>query len=207
MRSRAGSARAACLATRNENAASACSVFIDSILTEINFCVKLGAMTTNQPPLWRRAVAELLGTSLLVMIVVGSGIMAQQLSPNDVGLQLLQNSTATVLGLTVLILVFGPVSGAHFNPVVSLVDWILGRRSGTGLALPELGAYLAAQILGAVSGSVVANAMFEVGTSISGKDRASSGHLLGEVVATAGLILLIFTLAASKRGALAAPAV
>ena len=90
-------------------------------------------MTSNQPPLWRRAVAELLGTSLLVTIVVGSGIAAQQLSPNDVGLQLLQNSTATVLGLTVLILMLGPVSGAHFNPVVSLADWILGRRSGTGL--------------------------------------------------------------------------
>jgi len=164
-------------------------------------------MITNQPPLWRRAVAELLGTSLLVMIVVGSGIMAQQLSPNDVGLQLLQNSTATVLGLTVLILVFGPVSGAHFNPVVSLVDWILGRRSGTGLALPELGTYVVAQTLGAIGGSVVANAMFEVGTSISGKDRASGGHLLGEVVAAAGLILLIFTLAATKRGVLAAPAV
>jgi glycerol uptake facilitator-like aquaporin len=164
-------------------------------------------MITNQPPLWRRAVAELLGTSLLVMIVVGSGIMAQQLSPNDVGLQLLQNSTATVLGLTVLILVFGPVSGAHFNPVVSLVDWILGRRSGTGLALPELGTYVVAQTLGAIGGSVVANAMFEVATSISGKDRASGGHLLGEVVAAAGLILLIFALAATKRGVLAAPAV
>jgi glycerol uptake facilitator-like aquaporin len=164
-------------------------------------------MTTNQPPLWRRAVAELLGTSLLVMIVVGSGIAAQQLSPNDVGLQLLQNSTATVLGLTVLILVFGPVSGAHFNPVVSLVDWILGRRSGTGLTLPELGAYVVVQTLGAISGSVVANAMYDVGTSISGKDRATGGHLLGEVVATAGLILLIFTLAATKRGVLAAPAV
>jgi glycerol uptake facilitator-like aquaporin len=164
-------------------------------------------VTTNQPPLWRRAVAELLGTSLLVMIVVGSGIMAQQLSPNDVGLQLLQNSTATVLGLTVLILVFGPVSGAHFNPVVSLVDWILGRRSGTGLALPELGTYVVAQTLGAIGGSVVANAMFEVATSISGKDRATGGHLLGEVVATAGLVLLIFALAATKRSALAAPAV
>ncbi len=164
-------------------------------------------MTTTSPPLWRRAVAELLGTSLLVMIVVGSGIMAQQLSPNDVGLQLLQNSTATVLGLTVLILMFGPVSGAHFNPVVSLVDWLLGRRSGTGLALPELGTYVAAQTLGAVSGSVIANAMFEVGMSISEKDRATGGNLLGEVVATAGLILLIFALAATRRGALAAPAV
>ncbi len=164
-------------------------------------------MTTNQPPLWRRAIAELLGTSLLVMIVVGSGIAAQQLSPNDVGLQLLQNSTATVLGLTVLILVLGPVSGAHFNPVVSLVDWVLGRRSGTGLTLPELGTYVVVQTLGAISGSVVANAMYDVGTSISVKDRATGGHLLGEVVATAGLILLIFALAATKRGVLAAPAV
>lgn len=164
-------------------------------------------MTSNQPPLWRRAFAELLGTSLLVMIVVGSGIAAQQLSPNDIGLQLLQNSTATVLGLTVLILVLGPVSGAHFNPAVSLAAWILGRRSGTGLSLPELGAYVAAQTAGAVSGSVVANAMFEVGTSISTKERATPGHLLGEVVATAGLILLIFALAATSRGALAAPAV
>jgi glycerol uptake facilitator-like aquaporin len=164
-------------------------------------------MSSNQPPLWRRAVAELLGTSLLVMIVVGSGISAQQLSPNDVGLQLLQNSTATVLGLTVLILMFGPVSGAHFNPVVSLVDWTLGRRSGSGLTLPELSTYVVAQTLGAISGSVVSNAMFDVGTSLSVKDRATGGHLLGEVVATAGLILLIFTLAATKRGVLAAPAV
>ena len=164
-------------------------------------------MTSNQPPLWRRAFAELLGTSLLVTIVVGSGIAAQQLSPNDVGLQLLQNSTATVLGLTVLILVLGPVSGAHFNPVVSLADWILGRRSGTGLSLPELGAYVVAQTVGAVSGSVVANAMFEVGTSISTKERATAGHLFGEVIATAGLVLLIFALATTSRGALAAPAV
>ena len=164
-------------------------------------------MTSIQPPLWRRAVAELLGTCLLVSIVVGSGIAAQQLSPGDVGLQLLQNSTATVLGLSVLILVFGPVSGAHFNPVVSLADWFLGRRRGSGLTLPELGTYVVAQVVGAVGGSVLANAMFEVGTSISTKERATTGHLLGEVVATAGLILLIFALAATSRGALAAPAV
>jgi glycerol uptake facilitator-like aquaporin len=164
-------------------------------------------MTSNQPQLWRRAIAELLGTSLLVTIVVGSGIAAQQLSPGDVGLQLLQNSTATALGLTVLILVLGPVSGAHFNPAVSLADWVLVRRSGSGLTLPELGTYVLAQTLGAISGSVAANAMFEVGTSISAKDRATPGHLLGEVIATAGLILLIFALAATKRGVLAAPAV
>src|SRR5690349_19554087 len=100
MRSRAGSARAACLATRAWNASSA-SKFIDSILTELILWVKLFAMTSTLPPLWRRAVAELLGTCLLVSIVVGSGIAAQQLSPGDTGLQLLQNSTATVLGLTV----------------------------------------------------------------------------------------------------------
>lgn len=178
-------------------------------MTELNLSVKLLGMTktSNQPQLWRRAVAELLGTGLLVTIVVGSGIAAQQLSPGDVGLQLLQNSTATVLGLTVLILVLGPVSGAHFNPAVSLADWVLGRRGGTGLTLPELGTYVVAQTVGAVSGSVLANAMFEVGTSLSAKERATPGHLLGEVVATAGLILLIFALAAAKRGALAAPAV
>jgi glycerol uptake facilitator-like aquaporin len=164
-------------------------------------------MTSIQPPLWRRAVAELLGTCLLVSIVVGSGIAAQQLSPGDTGLQLLQNSTATVLGLTVLILVFGPLSGAHFNPAVSLADWFLGRRSGAGLALPELGVYVAAQTLGAIGGSVLANAMFDASTSISTKERATTGHLLGEVVATAGLVLLIFALAATSRGALAAPAV
>jgi glycerol uptake facilitator-like aquaporin len=164
-------------------------------------------MTSTQPPLWRRAIAELLGTGLLVAIVVGSGIAAQQLSPNDVGLQLLQNSTATVLGLTVLILVLGPVSGAHFNPAVSLADWLLGRRNGSGLTLSELAAYVTAQTAGAVGGSILANAMFEVGTSISSKDRATPGHLLAEVVATAGLILLIFALAATSRGLLAAPAV
>lgn len=164
-------------------------------------------MTPPQPPLWRRALAELLGTGLLVAVVVGSGIAAQQLSPHDVGLQLLQNSTATVLGLAVLILMLGPVSGAHFNPVVSLADWLLGRRRGTGLPLPEVAAYAAAQVTGAIGGSVLANAMFDVGTSFSAKDRLSAGHLLGEVVATAGLILLVFALATTSRGALAAPAV
>jgi len=161
----------------------------------------------TQPPLARRLLAELLGTALLVTVVVGSGIAAQQLSPGAVGLQLLENSTATALGLTVLILMFGPVSGAHFNPVVSLADWFLGRRTDQGLRLTEVGAYSAAQVVGAVAGCVLANAMFEVGTSISTKDRTSPGHLLAEVVATAFLVALIFALARSDRGALAAPAV
>jgi glycerol uptake facilitator-like aquaporin len=164
-------------------------------------------MHSPQPPLWRRAVAELLGTCLLVATVVGSGIAAEQLSPGNVGLQLLQNSTATVLGLTVLILMLGPVSGAHFNPVVSLVDWALGRRSGAGLPLPDVGVYVAAQVAGGICGSVLANAMFELPTSISTKERLTGGHFLAEVVATAGLILLIFALARTSRGALAAPAV
>lgn len=164
-------------------------------------------MSTPAPPLPRRLLAEFLGTALLVAVVVGSGIAAQQLSPDDVGLQLLENSTATVLGLTVLILLFGPVSGAHFNPVVSAADWFLGRRTGHGLTLPDVGAYTLAQVLGAIGGSVLANAMFDVGTSISTKDRASSGHLLAEVVATMFLLALIFALVRSGRGAIAAPAV
>lgn len=164
-------------------------------------------MTPSLPPLWRRAFAELLGTCLLVSIVVGSGIAAEQLSPGDVGLQLLQNSTATVFGLTVLILMLGPVSGAHFNPVVSLADWLLGRRSGAGLTLPEVGVYVAAQVAGGIGGSILANAMFDIGTSISAKERLTGGHVLGEIVATAGLILLIFALARTSRGILAAPAV
>src|SRR5918997_55763 len=135
------------------------------------------------PPLFRRLAAELLGTGLLVTVVVGSGIAAESLSPSDVGLQLLENSLATAFGLAVLILMFGPVSGAHFNPVVSVVDWWLGQRSGTGLTLRDLGAYIPAQIVGAVAGAVLANLMYaEPAVSWSTKDR-SAGHLwLGEVV-------------------------
>lgn len=163
--------------------------------------------TAAQPPLPRRLLAEFLGTALLVAVVVGSGIAAEQLSPGDVGLQLLENSTATVLGLTVLILLFGPVSGAHFNPVVSLADWLLGRRSGHGLALPDVGAYAVAQVLGAVAGAVLANAMFGVATTVATKERATGGHLLAEVVATAFLVALVFALARTGRAAVAAPAV
>ncbi|QNE18213.1 hypothetical protein F1D05_10285 [Kribbella qitaiheensis] len=91
----------------------------------------------TEPPLWRRALAEALGTGLLVTVVVGSGIAAASLSRGDVGLQLLENSFATALGLAVLILMLGPVSGAHFNPVVSVIDWWLGQRTGTGPARPR----------------------------------------------------------------------
>lgn len=152
-------------------------------------------------------LAEFLGTALLVAVVVGSGIAAEALSPGDVGLQLLENSTATVFGLTALILWFGPVSGAHFNPVVSLADWFLGRRSGSGLSLPDVGAYAGAQVAGGIAGAVLANVMFEVDQGLSTKDRLGSGHLVAEVVATAGLVALIFALVRTGRGALAAPTV
>ncbi len=152
-------------------------------------------------PLARRLLAELVGTALLVTVVVGSGIAAQQLSPNDVGLQLLENSCATVLGLAVLILLFGPVSGAHFNPVVSGVDWLLGRRTGSGLAPRGVLAYALAQCVGAVLGAVLANATFELAVlQVSTKMRSGSGQWIGEIVATAGLIALIFTLARTGRG-------
>jgi glycerol uptake facilitator-like aquaporin len=159
------------------------------------------------PLLARRLCAEFLGTGLLVAVVVGSGIAAQQLSPNDVGLQLLENSMATVFGLAALILMFGPVSGAHFNPIVSLADWFLGRRTGSGMTLPDVGAYAAAQVAGAIGGSLLANAMFGVGQHISTKHRATGGHLLAEVVATVGLLLLIYALVRTERAVVAAPAV
>jgi glycerol uptake facilitator-like aquaporin len=156
----------------------------------------------------RRLLAEFTGTALLVTVVVGSGIAAAQLSPDDVGLQLLENSTATVFGLAVLILMFGAVSGAHFNPVVTAADWLLGRRSGTGIGAGDAAAYSIVQVIGAVGGAWLANVMFDRQVfEFSGKDRITTGHLVGELVATAGLIALIFTLARTGRAALSAAAV
>jgi glycerol uptake facilitator-like aquaporin len=156
----------------------------------------------------RRLLAEFVGTALLVTVVVGSGIAAAELSANDVGLQLLENSTATVFGLAVLILMFGPVSGAHFNPVVTAADWLLGRRTGSGIASGDAVAYVVVQALGAVAGSWLANIMFDRRVfELATKDRITTGHLVGEVVATAGLIALIFTLARSGRAGLSAAAV
>src|SRR4051794_20375459 len=161
-----------------------------------------------RPDLWRRLLAETVGTGLLVTVVVGSGIAAQRLSPGNAGLQLLENSTATVFGLAVLILVFGPVSGAHFNPVVSAADWFLGRRTRAGLPVRDAAAYTVAQVAGAVLGAVLANAMYGLApVEISDHARASWSAGLAEVVATAGLIAVIFALARTGRGALAAAAV
>jgi arsenate reductase (thioredoxin) len=156
----------------------------------------------------RRLLAEFVGSALLVTAVVGSGIAAAQLSPSDVGLQLLENSIATAFALAVLILLFGPVSGAHFNPVVSLADWLLGRRPRTGISSLNALAYTVVQTLGGIAGALLANMMFDRQVlEIATKHRLTTGHLLGEVVATAGLIALIFALARTGRAGLSAAAV
>jgi glycerol uptake facilitator-like aquaporin len=155
----------------------------------------------SEIPLWRRLAAELLGSAFLGAVVVGSGIAAQQLSPGSTGLELLENASATAAGLYAIILMFGPVSGGHFNPVVSFADAALG-----GLRWRDAAAYLPAQVAGCIGGAVLANLMFsQAAVSISRHHRASGGHLLAEVVATAGLIVVIFALARSGRTA-AAPA-
>ena len=149
--------------------------------------------------LGRKVTAEALGTGLLVAVVVGSGIMAQRLSPDDVGLQLLANSTATAGGLVALILAFGSVSGAHLNPIVSLADRFFG-----GLSTRELVAYIPAQIAGACLGAVVANLMFELdAVNVSTRTRSSEGLWLGEVVATFGLLIVILGVVRSGRASAA----
>ncbi|MEU6366451.1 aquaporin [Streptomyces sp. NPDC046931] len=154
---------------------------------------------TEIAPLGRRAAVEFVGTGALVAVVVGSGIQAAKLS-QDVGVQLLANSLATVFGLGVLIALLGPVSGAHFNPVVTLAAWWNGRRDGGDLTLREVAAYMPAQIGGAIGGAVLADAMFaEPLVRWSGHARWAPHLWLGEVVATAGLVLLIFGLARAGR--------
>ncbi|RST07808.1 aquaporin family protein [Streptomyces sp. WAC07149] len=155
--------------------------------------------TPPRTPLIARAAAELVGTAALVAIVVGSGIQATELT-DDVALQLLANSTATVFGLGVLIALLGPVSGAHFNPAVTLAEWWTARRGGAGVTARELAVYVPSQIAGAIAGAVLADAMFgEPLVKWSQHDRSAGNLLLGEVVATAGLVLLVFGLAKSDR--------
>ncbi len=150
----------------------------------------------------RRASAEFAGTGLLVTAVVGSGVAAARLSPHDVGLQLLENAIATALALAVLILIFGPVSGAHFNPVVSAVDWWLGRRAGTGLTPTNLGGYVAAQVTGGILGAALADVMFGLpAVSWSRTHRGGGSLWLAEIVATSGLVLCIVALTRSGRTA------
>jgi arsenate reductase len=151
----------------------------------------------------RRLLAELLGSAFLAAIVIGSGIAAQTLSPGDIGLELLENAAATATGLFAIILMFGPVSGGHFNPVVSLVDAGFG-----GLSWRDALAYIPAQIMGCILGALAANSMFALSlVTISTKHRATPAHFLSEIIATLGLLLVIFSLARTKRGASAPAAV
>jgi glycerol uptake facilitator-like aquaporin len=154
---------------------------------------------TASAPLLRRATAEGLGTAALVTVVVGSGIQANELT-RDVGTQLLANSLATVFGLGVLITLLGPVSGAHFNPAVTLAAWFTGRRTGDAPTLRDVAAYVPAQVAGAIAGAVLADAMFGKPLVQLSTHNRWAGHLwLGEVVATAGLVWLIFGLARANR--------
>jgi glycerol uptake facilitator-like aquaporin len=158
---------------------------------------------TVTPQLGRRLLAELLGSAFLAALVIGSGIAAQTLSPNDVGLELFENAAATAAGLYTIILMFGPVSGGHFNPAVSLADASFG-----GMRWREAFAYIPAQVAGCALGAVAANGMFSLAAvSVSTHHRASAAHLFSEVIATAGLVLVIFALARSRRASSAAAAV
>ena len=148
-----------------------------------------------QVSLARRAFAEFLATALLVAAVVGSGIAAQTLSPNDVGLQLLENTIATAGALFAIIVVFAPISGSHLNPVVTIVDCAIGRRSWS-----EAIAYIPAQVAGAIAGAIVANVMFDrAAIETSTKVREGSNIYFAEVVATFGLVLVIFLLVRTGR--------
>ena len=143
----------------------------------------------------RRLLAEFVGSLFLAAVVVGSGIAAQTLSPGQIGLELLENAAATAAGLFAIILMVGAVSGGHFNPVVSLVDAAFG-----GMSKRDAAAYVPVQVAGCIAGTVLANVMFnQAAITISQHERGSSGHWLAEVVATAGLILVIFALARSSR--------
>jgi glycerol uptake facilitator-like aquaporin len=151
----------------------------------------------------RRALSEFVGTAFLVMVVVGSGIAAQRLSPGNTGLQLFENAAATAAGLVALILAFGSVSGAHFNPLVSLADSVFG-----GLPRGELPTYIGAQIGGAITGCIIANLMFDLdAVEWSSTIRTGHGIWLGEVIATLGLLLVIFGVARAGRAAAAPYAV
>jgi glycerol uptake facilitator-like aquaporin len=153
--------------------------------------------------LGRRALAEGLGTAFLLIAVVGSGIAATRLTPGEPGLQLLENAVATGAALVALILACGSVSGAHLNPLVTILDRVFG-----GLSSRAAAAYLSAQVAGAVVGVVVANLMFDLdAVSFSTKARDGGGLALGEVVATLGLLLVVFGVARSGRATLAPLAV
>jgi glycerol uptake facilitator-like aquaporin len=150
----------------------------------------------------RKASAEFFGTALLVCVVVGSGIMGTNLS-NDNAVALVVNTLSTIFALALLILVLGPVSGAHFNPVVTLVQFL-----SKSISMAASLAYLVAQVSGAIVGALVANAMFDLAVfQVSSNLRVTSGTLIGEVIATAGLVALIQILISRKQDSLIAVSV
>lgn len=151
------------------------------------------------PSLGRRAAAEFVGTAFLLAAIIGSGIMAERLT-SDPGLQLLQNAFATAGALTAMILAFGSVSGAHLNPAVTLADRAFG-----GLTNQETVGYMAAQVAGGIAGVIIANLMFDLSAVTWSTTERSGSHLwLAEVVATLGLLLVIFGLVRSGRSSMAA---
>ena len=152
-------------------------------------------MNEARVDLARRALAEFLGTGLLVAAVVGSGIAAARLSPGDVGLELFENAAATAGALVAIILAVGPVSGAHLNPVVTLADRFFGGIDNRATA-----AYVGAQLAGGWAGAVVANLMFSrAALELSTKTRSGGGLWLAEAVATFGLLLVVFGVVRSGR--------
>ena len=152
----------------------------------------------------KRALAELVGTAGLLCAVIGSGIMGERLADGNLAVALLANTLATVFALYVLIEVFGPLSGAHFNPVVTLVMAFRGEL-GPGRQAPMVFVYIGCQLVGAVAGAWLAHAMFDLPIlQLSAKLRASPGQWLAEAVATAGLILVILRSPSGKGSALVA---
>lgn len=162
-------------------------------------CIKLDKLYVNSPipipantpessewDLFRKLCAEALGTGILIVVVVGSGIMAETLSPNDTGLQLLENAISTCGGLIGLILMFGPVSGAHFNPVVSFIDFL-----NEDMPLTDMIYYIIAQVIGGILGTLLANAEYATPICISSKKRDDYQLWIGELIGTITLLLVI----------------
>ena len=172
-------------------AAIPCAQSVDGPIESTASAVTTSDLTPPSFPLPQRLAAEAIGSAFLLIAVIGSGIMAETLSPNDVGLQLLENAAATAGALIGLIVMFAAVSGAHFNPAVTLVDRLLGKMS-----THDAVAYVVAQVVGGCIGTIAANVMFVDQTGrgvifLSQKDRDTAPALFAEVIATIGLLLVI----------------
>jgi arsenate reductase len=157
---------------------------IDRLYASSPSSIPLNTPESTTLDICRKLIAEMLGTAILIIVVMGSGIMAQSLSPNDTGLQLLENAIATCGGLIGLILMFGPVSGAHFNPIVSMVDYLHGD-----MQIRDFFLYTLCQIIGGIIGALITNVQFDLPQSISAKERNKPTLWLGEVTITLLLVI------------------